>query len=637
MIPSKTIKPVLASLVGMALAIASSVAVAEGSRQLYPSSYPGSGSRANLDLQDNGRYMDRVNRLGFVYVYAQANEYITVGSSNIGSGGDVNIYLPQDFGIPGDETIPGSADFNCADPTPSVPGTHFSGSNFGRIQSRTEELAGPNSPDNTVTLSNGYLPCAFQAPETGIYGVLFTTGSGGGPNGNVGSVASSSRTVAAWDVSMRATRDSVNDLDGRTFTYAFIGFTGGNNRPVYSTLYYVTEDGYRYQQDLRGLDPNGYALYANTFGFLDDNEPLYKTLRSDNWPVDNLPLGVSAQAAEYPIFFSDISPGGPAEPGMTLVLNALGIPLEPPSPQISNVTFDGTLGGSVTATGSGGVFSFDTTDTVSYQIVISRDGSDFDPATPDNRVLTGIAYSGAHQVTWDGLDNNNQPFPASATPYAYRASGRNGEVHFPIIDAENNGNPPSILGGGPTITRLNGIDPNDTTVFFDDRGYLTRSGELIGNLNGTLCPGPNPAAADPAVSPDGSGLINCLPAVGIRRQQQQRLQRQRRLGRCQGGKPLDLLPDPAGEFRPRDPRLPGRCGNGDQYSGYRRSGHDGAGQLLLQQQWHGHRERGQLQHEHDRRPGHCHLRQPATRRQRQLQQRQRRCDPGELSSHPGRR
>jgi hypothetical protein len=494
------------------LASLSKLALAEGSRNLYPASYPATGNvangaRANLDLQPGNRYVNRVNRLGFIYVYAEAGEYILLGSSNIGTagglGGNVNVYNPQNFGTRGDETVPATADFSCTAGS-AQPGTHFFGPNLGRIASRAAELAGPNSANGSATVPNGYNPCGYQAPVTGIYGVLFTPANGGGnPNARVDQVANSSNSVAAWEVAVRASAASTTDINGRVHTFAFVGYTGGNNRPVFSTLYYVTADGYRYRQDLRGIDPNGYALYANTFGFLDNNQPLYKTLRASNALVSTgLPDGVTTQSAQYPIFFSDISPGGGAEAEAEKILTALGIPLVPPSPEISNVQFAGSIGGTVTSTGLGGTFSFNTTATVSYQIVISRDGLDFDAANPLNRVLTGIAFSGAHQVVWDGLDNSMNPFPASPTPYSYRAYGRNGEVHFPIIDAENNGSN-TIPGGGPTITRLNGANPGDQTVFFDDRGYVTVSGDTVGVLNGTLCDGPVPAAANPPVSLEG--------------------------------------------------------------------------------------------------------------------------------------
>jgi len=482
---------------------------AEGSRNLYPPDYDTLGpraARANLDLQPTQQYLERVRRRGFNYVYVEAGEYLLLGSSNIGNGGDVRVFNPQDFGARGDETLPASADFSCVLGT-AVPGDHYAGGGRGAIASRAAELAGPNAADGSATVPDGFAPCAYQAPETGIYGVQFTVASGGGgPRGSVTNVGPSSNSVAAWDVTVRSGPGVLENIDGRLFTYAFIGFTNGNTRPLYSTHWYATEDGYRYRQDLRGLDPNGYALYANTFGFFDDGQPLYRDLRGTNAQISNLLPGLSTQPAEYPIFFSDIAPGSLAAPEAEKVLTALGIPLEPPSPQISDVAFEGVIGAGVTTTGVGGTFSFRTTDTVSYQIVISRDGDDFDPANPLNRLLTGIAFTGVHEVPWDGRDNDGVPFPARETPYPYRAFGRNGEVHFPIIDAENNGNralSPPIPGGGPTIIRLNGTDPGDTTVFFDDRGYVTRRGESVGTLNGTLCPNPTPAAPSPAVDLNG--------------------------------------------------------------------------------------------------------------------------------------
>ena len=498
----------LAGLSALGLLAFSTAAQAEGSRDLYPADYADRGplaSRAYLDLDPGQSYLGRVNRRGFNYVFAQAGEVILLGSSNIEAGGDVLVYNPQDFGTRGDETIPLVEDFSCANGVSSD--TQFAGGGLGHIGSREQELAGPNAADGSATVTDGFAPCAYQAPETGIYGVLFTGVSGGsGPNGSLTDLRAGTRTVAAWDVTVRSGFDSLDDINGRLFTYAFIGFTGGNNRPVYSTHWYVTEDGYRYRQDLRGLDPNGYALYANTFGFLDGGAPLYKDLRGTNAQVANVAAGLTTQPAEYPIFFSDITPGSDAEPEVERVLQVLGIPLAPSSPQIRDVVFAGVVGDGVTTTGVGGTFSFSTTDTLSYQIIISRDGENFDPALPENRLLTGIAFTGTHQVAWDGLDNDRLPFPPRDEPYSYRAFGRNGEVHFPIIDAENNGDPgrnPPIPGGGPTIVRLNGEAPGDRTVFFDDRGYVTSRGEEIGVLNGTLCPTDQPGAPDPAVDLSG--------------------------------------------------------------------------------------------------------------------------------------
>ena len=235
--------------------------------------------------------------------------------------------------------------------------------------------------------------------------------------------ALSGNSVSVWDVTVRSDATSTTDINGRLFTYAFIGFTGGNSRPVYSTHYYVTNDGYRYAQDLRGLDPNGYALYANTFGFLDNGQPLFKDLRGSEALVTTLPPGVTTQTAQFPIFFTDVSPTSPNAAEINRVLGALSIPLTPPTPTVTEVSFTGYIGGSRTTPGAGGVFQFSTTDTISYMITISRDGADYNPENISNRTLTGIALTGTHMVPWDGKDNSGANFPASVTPYPFHIFG----------------------------------------------------------------------------------------------------------------------------------------------------------------------------------------------------------------------
>ena len=419
-----------------------------------------------------------------------------LGSRNRSNGGDIFVYNPQDFGALGNETVPATADFTCSGGSVQ-PGPHYSGGTLGTILSRAAELAGPNSADNAATVPNGFAPCAYRVPATGIYGVVFAPASSGGlPNGAIDPLALSNSAVAAWDVTVRAGATSTADIDGRLFTYAFSGSTGGFNRPVYPTHYYITGDGYRYRQDSRGLDPASYVLYANPFGFVDSGQPLYKDLRGQDAPsLSNLPPGVVTQAAEYPIFFSDVSPGGANASAVDEVLGVLGIPVTPLLPAVSGFAFSGTGPGSVTAVGAGGTFRFSATNTTSCQIVVSRDGATFDPNDPRNRVLTGVARTGSHAMAWDGKDGAGANFPAGT--YPAQITCHSGEAHFPMIDAENNPN------GGPTVTRLNGLGAPDRTVYFDDRGYITRGGTMVGNPNGTLCPTATPAAPNPPVRLDG--------------------------------------------------------------------------------------------------------------------------------------
>ena len=459
-----------------ALTFAATPALAEGSRSLYPSGYeaahPDEG-RANLDLTGTGTvYLNVVPRRTFIYVYAQAGEHLLLGSRNrtANNVGDISVYNPQSFGTKGYETIPGAADFTCSSGT------------TGLIDTRVKELAGPQSADLSGNLT-GYVPCSYVAPSTGVYGVLFAVGSSGGnPDGVVDPPATSTNSASAWDVTVRSSlASSTTDINGRVFTYAWSSYTNGNGagRRLYSDLYYVTDDGYRYRQSLKGIDPNAGTFFANALGFKDQGQPLYKDIRGTNQPVSaGIPAGVTADNAQYPIFFSDASSGGGTDVDTTLT--ALGIPLAPKPPQVNSFAFTyPPASGPTSYVGLGGTFSFHVTDTISYQIIISRDGIDWDPATPTNKVITGTSGTGDYSVTWDGKDNAGGNFPAG-TGYQFRITGRNGEAHFPFVDVEGN------LYGGPTLTKLNG-NTIDSIVYYDDRGYVTRGGTAVGTLNGNLC------------------------------------------------------------------------------------------------------------------------------------------------------
>ncbi|SDD53722.1 DUF11 domain-containing protein [Aquimonas voraii] len=474
--------PLFLLLIALALPL---VALAEGSRSLFPASYPAAGARAPMDLTNDNAYAGVARNRQFLYVYAQAGEFILLGSRNRSNGGDIFVYNPQPFGARGLESIPASADFTCSSNSP--PAGSFGGTGRGTIATRAAELAGPNSADGTVTAADGWLPCAYRAPVSGIYGVRFTGATSGTqilaatPAQNAPQILANQ--VSAWEVQVRAAANTRTDINGRLFTYAWIGRTGGNGVAgrVFHALYYITEDGYRYEQRMNALDPFAYALYANRAGFLDGGAPLYKSVRGDNQLATNiLPAGsgVSAQAPQYPMFFSDVRDTGPNDAEVERVLGALGLPAVPPVPQLSSVSFTGTVSNDTTTLGAGGVFTFSTVNTLTYEIVVSRDGVDFDPANPVNKVLTGNALSGTHTVWWNGRDNSGALFPVGSG-YRYRIAGRNGEVHFPIIDTEG------MALGGPTVRKLNGSQ--DAIVYFDDRGYVTRNGTAVGQLNGHLC------------------------------------------------------------------------------------------------------------------------------------------------------
>jgi uncharacterized repeat protein (TIGR01451 family)/fimbrial isopeptide formation D2 family protein len=447
-------------------------ASAEGTRTLHPAG--ALGNRGVMDVSNSSNFANVARGRQFLYVHARAGEYLLLGSRNRSNGGDIFVYNPQSFGTPGDETIPAAADFTCS----SQAG--------GTIASRAQELAGPNSADGSATVTDGFTPCWYVAPTTGTYGVRFS-GATSGAQTNSASIATppilGGELVSAWDITVRAGADSLADINGRVFTYAWTVYLNSNGRQLYNDLYYVSSDGYRYKQTFRGLDPNRAAFYANAAGFLDsDGGPLYRDLRGANAAVTSGPsfsAGITAQRPQYPIFFSDVSQSGANAAEVARVLAALAIPLVPAQPQLSSPSFVGNVGGNTSTEAAGGVFTFTTLNTLTYEIVVSRDGVDYDPANALNRVLTGTALSGNHTVLWDGLDNGGNAFPAGS--YDFRIVGRNGEIHFPMIDVEAN------LEGGPTLTKLNGFALDTTTVYYDDRGYRAANNTTIGTLDGHLC------------------------------------------------------------------------------------------------------------------------------------------------------
>jgi hypothetical protein len=494
---------ILKKLFGLLLAIGLILAHvrpagAEGSRDLYPNGLP--GSRANLEWRTSsygptGPPDSSLPRRTLLKVFANAGEFILVGSSAVGvaSGGttgDILIYNPGTVtGVIGKEVIPGSASYSCLAQASGVGGLP----NQGRILSRAQEVAGPDTIPSTTA---GYVPCYYQAPMTGIYNVVIHGPSGansndqGTPTGDITLAgannfnASQSTSVAAWDVTVRSALNSPTDFTGRLFSFYLTLFTGGNGLPVNSTIYAITTDGYRYRTEMRAMDPNGFLVYGNQIGFYDSDRqtPLYHDVLSTVGATNpnqltQLQGGVDLAPPEYPIFFNLPDPAA---------LTAIGIPLTPTAPTMNVFNFLGTVGGNTSLIGTGGSFTYTSNIGGVYEIIISRDGVDFEPTNPLNRVLRGVRGPGANTIAWDGDDNSGNPFPVGNN-YAVRASIHAGEYHFPLFDAENS------INGGPTYTLLNppgGTCPfvlGCSTAFNDDRGYQTLNGSVVGTVGSVLC------------------------------------------------------------------------------------------------------------------------------------------------------
>ncbi len=492
-----------AALLGLWLTAAP--VAASGSANLWPSG--ASGARANTEWRTGSYGGGLLARRTLIKAYMQVGEVVLLGSSAIGQGSsDILVYNPGLVTGPiGGETLPapGSASFSCNTQRALLGAP----ANQGQITSRAEELAGPDTiPAGGV--AGGYVPCHYAAPSTGIYDIVFLgpLGFANNTDATVGAdvalanandfSAAQGTSVAAWDATVRASLTSTTDITGRVFTSYLALFTGGNGLPVFPSLFPVTSDGYRYRVDLRGMDPNGWLVYGNQLGFLDSDgvTPLYHdavadaTTNASGGPGQLVGIqgGVTFDRPRFPLFFE-----APAAASIA----ALGIPAVPTAPAITTLVFIGNLGGNTSLLNSGGTFTYTATVPGVYDIVISRDGVNFDPTLPANRSLRGTRGAGVQTVTWDGKDNSGAFFPVGSFPVRARLHG--GEYHFPMIDVEND------TQGGPSLTLLNppgGVCPSFpagcSAGFYDDRAYTTLNGTVVnsGNTVGSVLCGLTPPA-----------------------------------------------------------------------------------------------------------------------------------------------
>jgi uncharacterized repeat protein (TIGR01451 family)/MYXO-CTERM domain-containing protein len=498
----------LATAVCVAVAILGAgiqLAMAAGSGNLWPNGAP--GNRANTEWRTDSYGNGVLTRRTLIKAYMTAGQFLLLGSSAIGLGSsDIRVYNPGLVtGLIGTETIPVLPSFSCN--IQRLGGL----AGQGMITSRAQELAGPDTIPTSG--SGGYVPCFYAAPITGIYNIAFL-GPAGATNSN-GAVAADvalaqpgdfsagqGTSIAAWDATVRDSLPSAVDVTGRVFTYYLALFTGGNGRPVFPTIYAVTSDAYKYQVDLRGMDPNGWLVYGNQVGFLDSDgvTPLYHdAVAADDHLTGGFPGqlttiqgGVKFARPSFPLFF---------EPPAAATIAALGIPAAPIAPIMSAISFTGTVGGNTSLVNSGGTFKFTTNVPGVYDIVISRNGVNFDPTLPANRSLRGVVVgAGTHTAVWKGRDNSNTPFPVGS--YKADVTLHGGEYHFPMIDVE------SDTPGGPTLKMLNppggcpALTGGCNGAFYDDRAYRTLNGQVVNNGNvvgNTLCgvAPPAPAFANP--------------------------------------------------------------------------------------------------------------------------------------------
>lgn len=474
-------------------ALGASPVAPAGTRDQYPTGTV--GYRPSIEWRTSAYGAGQLYRRTLWKVYMEQGESLLLASSAVGvvgidGVGDILVFTPaQVAGQIGREVLAATPAFSCLAQRASA-----GNADRGYIPSRQAELAGMNV---------GYRPCVYQAPANGIYSVAILGPDGRNSDrefnlsGRIESLPedygpNQATSVTAWEIMVAdaPTATSAAEEKGRVFAYYVALITGGNGRPIYNTVYVSTKDGFIYDITTRGADPFGFIFYSNRDGFLDtDGTPLYRNVMAkptlttqDQNQLVQLQGDVTVAPPEHPIFL---------QPPSAVALRGIGFPTQPIVPGIRNLRFSGPTGTTVTGVGVGGTFSFElVTGGGNFLIVVSRDGVNFDPTLPTNRVLYGRAETpGTHTIAWNGRDNVGDPFPIG-NQYRAAMAVQGGEVHFPALDMENNLE-------GSVVTLLNppgGVCPDlnggCSASFYDDRGYETASGVLVGTaLNGPLCPG----------------------------------------------------------------------------------------------------------------------------------------------------
>jgi fimbrial isopeptide formation D2 family protein/uncharacterized repeat protein (TIGR01451 family) len=371
---------------------------------------------------------------------------------------------------------------------------------FGFIDTVAKETAGP------LPNPGGYTPCSFVATETGIYEVEFrsvnTSGSSNPPPRATTAAfptdSSQLSGVAAWDITVRDSNGVTKR--GRVFTnYIAMNMganaSGGTPIALNSKLYIQTQDGYRYETDMNGVDPFGFIFFANSRGYIDktNNATLYHSTdaRPDN-TLTNFFGNVQVQRPDVANTATDITHLVFFNRPDTTTLNGLSIPIAATVPTVpTSFKFTGGTGGSgnQTPVSVGGNFSFTVVSTGSYQIIIDTDNNGiYDPSS--DRVLQNVLSVGSNVVFWDGKNasgTNLLPLPGNV-PYNAIITTRSGEYHFPMLDAENNPlgfkitmeNPPTAF---PNVADQNGQQIGSATIYYNDSNYTTANSTV--NLNAT--------------------------------------------------------------------------------------------------------------------------------------------------------
>ncbi|MGO0059115.1 hypothetical protein ACTID9_03715 [Brevibacillus fluminis] len=416
------------------------LAHAEGSKDLIRNG----GYRPYLEWDSSKT--SNIVRQNVMKVYAKEGETIDLGSSvtDAPSNQDIVVRAPNGDTISIDVTTAGT----------------------GNIDTLAKEANGP------FPAKGGYKPYTITVgPEQeGIWEVEFRASKSPTQQDpppittitNFATDGKQAKTVAAWDITVVDAQN--NPLTGRVFSNYLALNMGSNNVQLNSDVYILTKDGYQYKTEMNGMDPYGFIFFANNRGYVNayDNSTLYHSipLGTEGVNVQNPRVADSGVDITHRVF---INPPSSDLPFQTTAQTP---------PKADDIAFSGNQTGNITTEGAGGTFTFTTTRTGSYQIIIDTNGPGnapdgmFNPK--EDVVLENVATPGSNTVTWNGkyADGTVVPALANKAPYQYQISLKGGEYHFPMLDVENNPSGFKITLQNPPGSYPAGM--NSSTVYYSN-------------------------------------------------------------------------------------------------------------------------------------------------------------------------
>lgn len=469
----------------------------EGSISLYPAGTTHGGGRAFLMSKLVDEVFNPFATPGRMMVYAREGDIIYVGSSVQGTdGGTIRLYPPNGRGASATKYY-----------------TSGNSTTVGRIDNRAQELIGPKVQTNAALA--GYVPYAqtVAAGEEGVWIIEFHSKNTGGTTTQTGmnvlsvddwrtaqdDANTGTAFIAAWNVAVWGDPDGPGSvtqkqfIPGRLFTQVFAGSISGNNPGFYGNFKVITKDGFVYSVDNNGQNGLSFNFFVNNKGVVNhvttDPTPTYLSLGSSTlatiqpkiWDPRDFDDDVNNNVT-HKMFY-----GLPDRymPTTTSIWNIdAGTTksdywLKPirVNPVMTDLSFVGAEGTQGQAGSKGGFVVFNSNVNGIYEITIPLNS----PYT--TRILKGPAVLGLNRIYWDGKDQNGTQVASGISVSSITTQLSGAEVHFPLIDVENNPN-------GVKIQLLdndqNLFSPTKDVVYWDNTGTtLSGTNPPIQHFNNT--------------------------------------------------------------------------------------------------------------------------------------------------------